>query len=109
MTQEVSIDPLDDNDAKVLMNTVLHQFEQYIELSKKVPAEVMTSVAGIDQPGRLADTIAAHMSLPLEQKQEALEVAGEQERLEHLLSLMDAEIDVHEVEKRIRGRVKKQM
>ncbi len=100
---------MSDDDAKVLMGTVMHQFEQYVELSKKVPAEVMTSLSGIDEPGRLADTIAAHMSLQLSQKQEALEIAGEQERLEHLLSLMDAEIDVHQVEKRIRGRVKKQM
>lgn len=100
---------LSDDDAKVLMSTVLHQFEQYVELSKKVPVEVMASLSGIDDPGRLADTIAAHMSLQLAQKQEALEIQNEQDRLEHLLSLMDAEIDVHQVEKRIRGRVKKQM
>ena len=100
---------LSDDDAKVLMSTVLHQFEQYVELSKKVPVEVMASLSGIDDPGRLADTIAAHMSLQLAQKQEALEIQDEQDRLEHLLSLMDAEIDVHQVEKRIRGRVKKQM
>jgi ATP-dependent Lon protease len=100
---------LNENDAKVLMSTVLHQFEQYVELSKKVPVEVMSSLSGIDDPGRLADTIAAHMSLQLAQKQEALEIQNEQDRLEHLLSLMDAEIDVHQVEKRIRGRVKKQM
>jgi ATP-dependent Lon protease len=100
---------LAEEDAKVLMSTVLHQFEQYVELSKKVPIEVMASLSGIDEPGRLADTIAAHMSLPLAQKQEALEISGERQRLEHLLSLMDAEIDAHQVEKRIRGRVKKQM
>ncbi len=103
-TQEINED-----DAKVLMSTVMHQFEHYVELSKKVPAEVMASLASIDDPGRLADTIAAHMSLQLPQKQEALEIQNEQDRLEHLLSLMDAEIDVHQVEKRIRGRVKKQM
>ena len=97
------------DEAKVLISTVKHQFEQYVELSKKVPSEVMTSLSGIDEPGRLADTIAAHMSLPLSQKQEALEIADERQRLEHLLSLMDAEIDVHRVEKKIRGRVKKQM
>jgi ATP-dependent Lon protease len=103
-TQEINED-----DAKVLMSTVRHQFEQYVDLSKKVPVEVMASLSGIDDPGRLADTIAAHMSLQLPQKQEALEIQNEQDRLEHLLSMMDAEIDVHQVEKRIRGRVKKQM
>ncbi|ODS25109.1 endopeptidase La [Candidatus Endobugula sertula] len=96
-------------DAKVLINTVMHQFERYVELSKKVPIEVMNSLSGIDEPGRLADTIAAHMSLQLAQKQDTLEIVSERERLEHLLSLMDAEIDVHQLEKRIRGRVKKQM
>lgn len=100
---------LNEDDAKVLMSTVMHQFERYVELSKKVPSEVMNSLSGIDEPGRLADTIAAHMSLQLPQKQEALEIQNEQDRLEHLLSLMDAEIDAHQVEKRIRGRVKKQM
>ncbi|MGS2717559.1 endopeptidase La [Eionea flava] len=105
----VKAQTLSEDDAKVLMSTVMHQFERYVELSKKVPAEVMTSLSGIDEPGRLADTIAAHMSLQLPQKQEALEIQSEQDRLEHLLSLMDAEIDAHQVEKRIRGRVKKQM
>jgi ATP-dependent Lon protease len=92
-----------------LVATVLEQFEQYVNLSKKVPAEVMTSLSGIEEPGRLADTIAAHMSLHLEQKQDILEMPSERERLEHLLDYMEAEIDVHQMEKRIRGRVKKQM
>jgi ATP-dependent Lon protease len=92
-----------------LVTTVLEQFEQYVNLSKKVPAEVMTSLSGIEEPGRLADTIAAHMSLHLEQKQDILEMPSERERLEHLLDYMEAEIDVHQMEKRIRGRVKKQM
>lgn len=107
--EKVDTELLPEDEAKILMSTVIHQFEQYVELSKKVPAEVTTSLSGIDEPGRLADTIAAHMSLQLSQKQEALEISSEGERLEHLLSLMDAEIDVHQVEKRIRGRVKKQM
>jgi len=93
----------------VLVKTAMAQFEQYVNLSKKVPAEVMTSLSGIDEPGRLADTIVAHMSLDLQQKQEILEMVGVRERLEHILGLIEAEIDLFQVEKRIRGRVKKQM
>ena len=78
-------------------------------MSKKVPTEVLTSLSGIDEPSRLADTIAAHMSVDLEEKQRILEIASLRERLNHLLGLMDAEIDLFQVEKRIRGRVKKQM
>lgn len=100
---------LADEDAGQLITTVLEQFEQYVNLSKNVPAEVMTSLTGIEEPGRLADTIAAHMSLQLEQKQDILEMPGERDRLMHLLEFMEAEIDVHQMEKRIRGRVKKQM
>jgi ATP-dependent Lon protease len=87
----------------------ISQFEKYVNLSKKVPGEVLTSLSGIDEPGRLADTIAAHMSVDLEQKQTILEIAGIRERLEHLMGLMEGEIDLFQVEKRIRGRVKKQM
>jgi len=87
----------------------MNQFEQYVNLSKKVPAEVMSSLSGIEEPGRLADTVAAHMSLELHQKQELLEVTDVRERLEHLLGLMESEIDLFQVEKKIRGRVKKQM
>ncbi|WP_317929214.1 endopeptidase La [Halioxenophilus sp. WMMB6] len=93
----------------VLVKTAMAQFEQYVNLSKKVPAEVMTSLSGIDEPGRLADTIVAHMSLDLLQKQEILEMVNVRERLEHILGLIEAEIDLFQVEKRIRGRVKKQM
>ena len=85
------------------------QFEKYVNLSKKVPAEVLTSLTGIDEPGRLADTIAAHMSVDLDEKQQILEISGIRARLEHLMGLMEAEIDLFQVEKRIRGRVKKQM
>ncbi len=94
---------------EMLTRTLLSRFEHYVNLSKKVPAEVMTSLSGIDEPGRLADTIAAHMSLELSQKQEILEIILIRERLEHLIGLMEAEVDLFQVEKRIRGRVKKQM
>ncbi len=97
------------SEAEALVRSAMSQFEQYVNLSKKVPTEVMTSLSGIDEPGRLADTIAAHMSLDLEQKQAILEMIDIRDRLEHLLGLMAAEIDLFQVEKRIRGRVKKQM
>jgi ATP-dependent Lon protease len=100
---------LSDTDADALVQTTMGQFDKYVNLSKKVPSEVLNSVSGIDEPGRLADTIAAHMSLELEQKQAILEVADINERIEQLLGLMEAEIDLFQVEKRIRGRVKKQM
>ena len=93
----------------VLTRSLLSRFEAYVNLSKKVPAEVMTSLSGIDDPGRLADTVAAHMSLDLAQKQEMLEISSIRKRLEHLIGLMETEVDLYQVEKRIRGRVKKQM
>ena len=96
-------------EAEALSRTILNQFEQYVNLGKKVPAEVLSSVNGITDPSRLADTIAAHLSLSLEKKQEVLEISSVSERLDHLISLMDVEIDLFQVEKRIRGRVKKQM
>jgi ATP-dependent Lon protease len=96
-------------EAEVLLRSTISQFEKYVNLSKKVPGEVLTSLSGIDEPGRLADTIAAHMNVDLEQKQKILEISGIRERLEHLMGLMEAEIDLFQVEKRIRGRVKKQM
>ncbi len=92
-----------------LLRSTASQFEKYVNLSKKVPAEVLTSLSGIDEPGRLADTIAAHMGVDLEEKQRILEIADVKPRLEHLMGLMEAEIDLFQVEKRIRGRVKKQM
>ncbi len=100
---------LSGKEADVLIRSTIDQFEKYVNLSKKVPAEVITSLSGIDDPGRLADTVAAHMALELPQKQTILEMASVRERIEHLLNLMDAEVDVIEVEKKIRGRVKKQM
>lgn len=102
-------EPLEEREAEALVNSTVSQFEQYVSLSKKVPSEVMTSLTGIDDPGRLADTVAAHMSLELPQKQAILEMIGVRERIEHLLGLMEAEIDLFQVEKKIRGRVKQQM
>jgi len=94
---------------EVLGRSTVTQFEQYVNLGKKVPSEVLTSIAGIDDSGRLADTIAAHLSLDIEKKQQILEIVSVAERLEHLITLMETEIDLFQVEKRIRGRVKKQM
>ena len=95
--------------ADTLVQTVVKQFEQYVNLSRKVPNEVMSSLSGIDDPGRLADAIATHMPLELQQKQDILEMNDIRARLDHLLGLMETEIDLFQVEKRIRGRVKKQM
>ncbi len=96
-------------ESDVYKRSALEQFERYIQVNKKIPQEVMTSLNNIDEPGRLADTIAAHMSLKLDQKQTLLEMLDAKARLEHLMSLMESEIDLVEVEKRIRSRVKKQM
>ena len=92
-----------------LSRSAMHQFEQYIKLNKKVPPEILSSVAGIDEPSRLADTIAAHMAIRLDEKQKVLEFIDVAKRLEHLAHLMESEIDLLQVEKRIRGRVKTQM
>lgn len=107
--REVLSDEIPESEVEGLLRSTITQFEKYVNLSKKVPAEVLTSLTGIDEPGRLADTIAAHMSVDLEEKQRILEITGIRPRLEHLLGLMEAEIDLFQVEKRIRGRVKKQM
>jgi len=107
--RQIETEELLADEAKELVNTLVEQFEKYVGMSKKVPTEVLTSLSGIDEPSRLADTIAAHMSVDLEEKQRILEIASLRERLNHLLGLMDAEIDLFQVEKRIRGRVKKQM
>ncbi len=100
---------MSDREADVLVRAVMSQFDQYVQLSKKVSSEVLTSLAGIEEPGRLADTIAAHLTLKLEEKQKILEMGSERERVEHLISVLESEIDLFQVEKRIRGRVKKQM
>ena len=100
---------IDQRELDVLCRSTMHQFEQYIKLNKKVPPEILSSVAGIDDPSRLADTIAAHMSIRLDEKQTILELVNISDRLEHIIRLMESEIDLLQVEKRIRGRVKSQM
>jgi ATP-dependent Lon protease len=107
--REIISEEIPEREVEPLLRSTITQFEKYVNLSKKVPTEVLTSLTGIDEPGRLADTIAAHMSVPLAEKQHILEISGIRARLEHLMGLMDAEIDLFQVEKRIRGRVKKQM
>ena len=98
-----------DKESGLLIRSLLSQFDQYVQLSKKIPPEVMTSISSIDEPGRLVDTIASHMSLQLEEKQNLLELPALPARIEHLMALIESEIDLFQVEKRIRGRVKKQM
>jgi len=102
--------PIEDaGETEALMRTVLTQFDQYVKLNKKIPPEILTSLNTISEAGRLADTISAHLTLKLEEKQKILEMLSVTERLEHLLQLMESEIDILQVEKRIRGRVKRQM
>ena len=100
---------LDDREGEVLMRTVISEFEQYVKLNSKIPPEVLTSLSGIEDPGRLADTIAAHLTLRNDEKQKILEFCDVRECLEHILGIMESEIDLLQVEKRLRGRVKKQM
>ncbi len=107
--QTLESDHIEEREAEVLSRSVLNQFDQYVKLNKKVPPEVLTSLSGIEDPNRLVDTIAAHMSLKIEEKQEILEIIDLRERFEHLLALMESELDLLQVEKRIRSRVKRQM
>ncbi len=96
-------------ESEALRRAVVTQFDQYVKLNKKIPPEILTSISGIDDPGRLADTIAAHLPLKLEHKQMVLELADVHARLENLLEQLEREVDILQVEKRIRGRVKRQM
>jgi ATP-dependent Lon protease len=105
----LEIESLIDKEEEVLVRAVTEQFDQFVQMSKKVPSEVLTSIESIDEPGRLADTISAHLSLKLEEKQAVLEMVSERERIEHIMAQIESEIDLLDVEKRIRGRVKKQM
>jgi ATP-dependent Lon protease len=105
LAPETSVSP----ELEALRRAIVAQFDQYVKLNKKIPAEILTSIAGIDEAGRLADTIAAHLPLKIEQKQKILEMSSLAERLEHLLAQLETEIDILQVEKRIRGRVKRQM
>src|SRR5688572_1332962 len=96
-------------EVEAMRRALLSAFDQYVKLNKKIPPEILTSLSGIDEAGRLADTVAAHLPLKLEQKQQVLEMFEVKTRLEHLLSQLETEIDILQVEKRIRGRVKRQM
>ncbi|PKO86630.1 MAG: endopeptidase La [Betaproteobacteria bacterium HGW-Betaproteobacteria-12] len=100
---------VEDHEIEAMRRAVVAQFDQFVKLNKKIPPEVLSSIAGIEDAGRLADTIAAHLPLKLEQKQEVLEMESIRERIDRLLSQLESEIDILQVEKRIRGRVKRQM
>jgi len=106
---QVLPDTTNNPEAEAMRRAILTQFDQYVKLNKKIPPEIITSLGGIDDAGRLADTIAAYLPLKLEQKQEVLEIFDVSKRLEHLLGLLETELDILHVEKRIRGRVKRQM
>jgi ATP-dependent Lon protease len=105
----LEVDQYDEKELEVLSRSVVSQFEQYVKLNKKVPPEVLTALAGIEDAGRLADTVAAHMALKLSDKQKVLEILDVRARLEHILVAIEGEMDVLQIEKRIRGRVKAQM
>ena len=107
--EPIVLDEADSTEVEAMRRTLLTQFDQYVKLNKKIPPEVLTSLSGIDGAGRLSDTIAAHLPLKLEQKQQILEMFEVARRLEQLLQLLETEIDIMQVEKRIRGRVKRQM
>jgi ATP-dependent Lon protease len=105
----LEIESLAEREQSVLIKAVTQQFDQFVQMSKKVPSEVLASIESIDEAGRLADTISAHLSLKLDEKQAILEMVSERDRLEHLMALIESEVDLLDIEKRIRGRVKKQM
>ncbi|GHE22715.1 endopeptidase La [Halomonas urumqiensis] len=101
--------PLSEREQEALVRVLLNQFEQYVKMSKKVPNEVLNSLSGIEDPSRLVDTICAHLSLKIDDKQQLLEMDKVRDRIEHLMALIESEIDLLQVEKRIRSRVKEQM
>ena len=109
VVQPVAAEAGVDHEVEALRRAVIAQFDQYVKLNKKIPPEILTSIASIEEAGRLADTIAAHLPLKLEQKQDVLEMFDIRSRIERLLSQLETEIDILQVEKRIRGRVKRQM
>lgn len=106
---QIETDISDNSESEALRRAIMTQFDQYVKLNKKIPPEIITSLSGIDDAGRMADTIAAYLPLKLEQKQQVLEIFDVPKRLEHLLGLLETELDILQVEKRIRGRVKRQM
>jgi len=99
----------EDREVDVMTRSLMSLFDQYVKLNKKVPPEILSSLSGIEEAGRLADTVAAHMALKIEEKQKILEIDDVRRRLEHLMALIEGELDILQVEKRIRGRVKQQM
>ena len=99
----------DDREIEILSRSVIDSFDQYVKLNKKIAPEVMTSLSGIDDPSRLVDTIAAHMVLKMEEKQAILEINDVKQRIENIIGLIENELDILQVEKKIRGRVKNQM
>ncbi|HEB57794.1 MAG TPA: endopeptidase La [Gammaproteobacteria bacterium] len=105
----VTGEELDEREADVLSRSLTSQFDQYVKLNKKVPPEILTSLSSIDDPSRLVDTIAAHMSLKIDEKQQVLEIPDLRKRFEKLMAFLESELDLLQVEKRIRGRVKRQM
>ncbi|PCK32637.1 endopeptidase La [Pseudoalteromonas piscicida] len=107
--QYIPSQDVDEQEQDVLVRSAISQFEGYVKLNKKIPPEVLTSVSGIDEAARLADTMAAHMPIKVPEKQKVLEIHDVTERLEYLMALMEGEIDLLQVEKKIRSRVKKQM
>jgi len=107
--KELNDEVIDERESEVLIRSLSTQFDQYVKLNKKIPPEILTSLSSIEEAERMVDTIAAHMSLKLDEKQKVLEIVDLRERVEHLMVLMESEIDILQVEKRIRGRVKRQM
>ncbi len=111
-TAEVSVlecEDLEERESDVLVRSLLNQFDQYVKLNNKIPPEILSSLSGIEDGGRLVDTIAAHMSMKIDEKQAVLEQVNVRDRLEKMMGLLESEIDLLQVEKRIRGRVKRQM
>ena len=112
-TADINVIPVDSDydqrKTELLARALVNLFDKYVNLNKKVPPEILSSLSGIDEPDRLSDAIAAHLGLKVTDKQKILEITSVKERLEHLVSLVEGEIDLLQVEKRIRGRVKQQM
>ena len=102
-------DEASEKELEVTMRSLVSLFEQYVKLNRKIPPELLTTLAGIEDASRLADTVAAHLAIRLEEKQVLLEMGNARRRMEHLMALVEGEIDVLQLEKRIRGRVKTQM
>ena len=109
LVREQLLDSVSDREGEVLSRSLMSQFEHYVQLSKKVPNEVLTSLSGIKEPSKLVDTVSAHMPMKIEDKQKVLEIPDLSDRLEYLIGIMQGEMDFLQVEKKIRGRVKKQM